>query len=195
MAGIVPVFLFLEEASIYALLDLAFDLIDLVLWGGGYGRCLTTDPSNSGLSLRSIWTRFMQDRGGYNAPKTSWYFWMSLLRRGSRFMLSSFQQNPPQHGGCSSLFPVSSYAPLLHEVVRPPSPGNPAGHREGRISEATQDREESLDHIDVFEVLLRRSRRVCRLIPSALAHRTCLRSCTFYKETGISLGEGLAQAT
>ena len=29
MAGIVPVFIFL-----YALLDLAFDLVDLVLWGG-----------------------------------------------------------------------------------------------------------------------------------------------------------------
>ena len=34
MAGIVPVFILLDEASIYALLDLAFDLVDLVLWGG-----------------------------------------------------------------------------------------------------------------------------------------------------------------
>ena len=34
MAGIVPVFLFLNETSIYAFLDLAFNLVDLVLWGG-----------------------------------------------------------------------------------------------------------------------------------------------------------------
>ena len=31
MAEIVPVFIFLDEASIYAFLDLAFDLVDLVL--------------------------------------------------------------------------------------------------------------------------------------------------------------------
>ena len=34
MAGIVPVFIFLDKASIYAFLDLAFDLVHLVLWGG-----------------------------------------------------------------------------------------------------------------------------------------------------------------
>ena len=89
MAGIVPVFFFLDEASIYAFLDLALDLVDLVLWSG-YVRRLTPDPSNSGLSLRSIWTSFLQDGGGGNAPKTSWYLWMSLLKRGSRFMLCSF---------------------------------------------------------------------------------------------------------
>ena len=31
MAGIVSVFIFLDEASIYAFLDLAFNLVDLVL--------------------------------------------------------------------------------------------------------------------------------------------------------------------
>ena len=34
MAGIAPLFIFLDEASIYAFLDLAFDLLNLVLWGG-----------------------------------------------------------------------------------------------------------------------------------------------------------------
>ena len=34
MAGVVPVFIFLDEASIYTFLDLAFDHVDLVLWGG-----------------------------------------------------------------------------------------------------------------------------------------------------------------
>ena len=34
MAGIVPVFIFLAEASIYAFLHLVFDLVDLFLWGG-----------------------------------------------------------------------------------------------------------------------------------------------------------------
>ena len=69
MAGIVPVFIFLDEASIYAFLDEASDLVDLVLWGG----VLTPSshrPSNYGLSLRSIWTSFLQNRGVGNAPKT-----------------------------------------------------------------------------------------------------------------------------
>ena len=43
MAGVVPVFIFLDEASIYTFLDLPFDLVDLVL-GAGYGSRLTTDP-------------------------------------------------------------------------------------------------------------------------------------------------------
>ena len=50
MAEIVPVFIFLNEASISASLDLAFDLVDLVLWGG-YGRRVTTDPSYSGFEF------------------------------------------------------------------------------------------------------------------------------------------------
>ena len=36
MPGIVPVFIFLDEASNYAFLDLAFILVDLVLWGGAW---------------------------------------------------------------------------------------------------------------------------------------------------------------
>ena len=34
MAGIVPVLIFVDKPSIYAFLDLAFHLVDLVLWGG-----------------------------------------------------------------------------------------------------------------------------------------------------------------
>ena len=34
MTGVVPVLILLDEASIYTLFDLAFDLVDLVLWGG-----------------------------------------------------------------------------------------------------------------------------------------------------------------
>ena len=34
MAGVVPVCIFLDKASIYTFLDLAFHLVDLVLWGG-----------------------------------------------------------------------------------------------------------------------------------------------------------------
>ena len=33
MAGIVRVFIFLDEASLYAFLDLAFHLVNLALWG------------------------------------------------------------------------------------------------------------------------------------------------------------------
>ena len=34
MAGIVPVFMFLDKATIYAFPDLAFHLVEMVLWGG-----------------------------------------------------------------------------------------------------------------------------------------------------------------
>ena len=34
MAGVVPLFIFPDKASIYTFRDLAFDLVDLVLWGG-----------------------------------------------------------------------------------------------------------------------------------------------------------------
>ena len=34
MAGVVPVLILLDKVSIYTFLDLAFDLVDLVLWGG-----------------------------------------------------------------------------------------------------------------------------------------------------------------
>ena len=34
MAGMDPVFILLDKASIYTLLHLAFDLVELVLWGG-----------------------------------------------------------------------------------------------------------------------------------------------------------------
>ena len=33
-AGVVPVVIFMDEARIYAFLDLALDLVALVLWGG-----------------------------------------------------------------------------------------------------------------------------------------------------------------
>ena len=34
MAGVVPVVIFLAKASMYTFLDLAFNLVDLVLWSG-----------------------------------------------------------------------------------------------------------------------------------------------------------------
>ena len=91
MAGIVPVFILLQEARLYAFLDLAFDLVDLVLWGGlwtpSYHR-----PFKLGFHFEVHLDQFFARRGGGNTPQISWYFWMSLLRRGSRFMLSSFPE-------------------------------------------------------------------------------------------------------
>ena len=91
MAGIARVFIFFDKASIYTFLDLG-SISSIWSCEARYGRRLTTNPSNSGLSLRSIWASFLQDRGGGNAPNTSWYFLMSLLRRGSRFKLSGFSK-------------------------------------------------------------------------------------------------------
>ena len=34
MAGVVPVFMLVDKGSTYTFLDLAFHLVDLVLWGG-----------------------------------------------------------------------------------------------------------------------------------------------------------------
>ena len=39
MAGIIPVFILLDDASIYTFLDLAFNLVDLVLWVGVRTLC------------------------------------------------------------------------------------------------------------------------------------------------------------
>ena len=68
LAGIVPVFILLDEASIYTFVLMAFHPVDFVLWGG-YGGRVTTDPSNSGSASRSIGTSYFQDRGGDNAPR------------------------------------------------------------------------------------------------------------------------------
>ena len=48
MAGIVPVFLLLDKASMYTFLDLAFELVDVVLWGGVW-----TPPNHKPFKLRS----------------------------------------------------------------------------------------------------------------------------------------------
>ena len=91
MAGRVPVSIFLDEASICAFLDLALHLVHLVLWGEVWM------PSHH----RPFKFRFEFEvhvdhffakpgRGQRSKKKTSWYFWMSLLRRRSGFMLSSF---------------------------------------------------------------------------------------------------------
>ena len=88
MAGIVPVFIFLGEATIYAFLDLALYLVDLGLCGGVW------TPSHHrscklGFESEVHLDHCFSRQGWGQPPKPSWYFWMSLLRRGSRFMLSS----------------------------------------------------------------------------------------------------------
>ena len=56
----VPFLIFLHEASINTFLDLAL-----------YFLSLTHVFSNSGFDFRSIWTSFLQERGGGKAPNTS----------------------------------------------------------------------------------------------------------------------------
>ena len=76
MAAVVPVFIFLNEASIYTFLDLAFHLFDLVLWGGvwtpSYHR-----PFKLWFEFEVRLDQFFARQGGGNAPKTCWYSWMS----------------------------------------------------------------------------------------------------------------------
>ena len=68
--GVVPLLIFFNEASINTFLDLALDFCNLFLWSG-LERRLTRVFSNSGFSFRSIWTSFLQERGGGKAPNTS----------------------------------------------------------------------------------------------------------------------------
>ena len=62
MAEIIPVFMFVAEASIYILLDLALNLVDLVLWGGVRKPSCHT-PFKLWVSLRSMWTNLSHNRG------------------------------------------------------------------------------------------------------------------------------------
>ena len=68
--GVVPLLIFLNEASINTFLDLALDFFKLFLWSGigmtPHGRLLKFR-----ISFRSIWTSFLQERGGGKAPNTS----------------------------------------------------------------------------------------------------------------------------
>ena len=70
MAGVIPVFIFLDEASIYPRLDLAFDLVNLVLWGGAstpsYRR-----PFEVWFEFEVHLDQFFARQGWGNAPKTS----------------------------------------------------------------------------------------------------------------------------
>ena len=68
--GVVPLLIFFNEASINTFLDVARDFFNLFLWSG-IGIRLTRVFSNSGFSFRSIWTSFLQERGGGKAPNTS----------------------------------------------------------------------------------------------------------------------------
>ena len=68
--GVVPLLIFLHEASINTFLDLALDFFTLFLCSG-----IGTTPHSRlfqfSFSFRSIWTSFLQQRGGGKAPNTS----------------------------------------------------------------------------------------------------------------------------
>ena len=68
MAGIIPVFMFVAEASIYIFLDLALNLLDFVLRGGVRKPSCHT-PFKLWVSLRSIWTNLSHNRGGARLEK------------------------------------------------------------------------------------------------------------------------------
>ena len=68
--GVVPLLIFFNEASIITFLDLALDFLNLFLWSG-IGTTPHLRRSNSGFSFRSIWTSFLQERGGGKAPNSS----------------------------------------------------------------------------------------------------------------------------
>ena len=68
--GVVPLLIFFHEAGINTFLDLALDCFNLFLRSG-----VGTTPHSRLLKFRfqfrSIWTSFLQERGGGRAPNTS----------------------------------------------------------------------------------------------------------------------------
>ena len=68
--GIVPVFILFNEASINAFLDLALDFFNLFL-RSGIGTTPHSRLFKFWFNFRSIWTSFLQERGGGKAPNTS----------------------------------------------------------------------------------------------------------------------------
>ena len=147
MAGIVPVFIFLDEASIYAFLDLPFDLVDLVLWGGVW-----TPSCHRPFKL---WSEFEVHLDQFFArqvwgqrSKNLLIFLDELTEPGVQvYALQFFNKILLSMEVALPFFPVSSYAPWFQGVVRPPSPVDPSGHSEGSIPEVPRDQEESsLDH-------------------------------------------------
>ena len=123
MAGITPVFILLDEASICAFLDLVFDPVDLHLWGGvrtqshhrPFKLWLEFEVHPDQLFARQWWS---------NAQKDSWYFRMSLLIRDSRFMLCRFSGK--SSSGWRLLFPFSCF------FIRPITSGSNSSFQSGR---------------------------------------------------------------
>ena len=107
MAGTVSVFLRLNEASIYTFLDLAFDLVDLVLWGG-----LRTPSHHTHFKLLfesevHLDQLFAKQGLGQRSKKLMIFLDELTQGKGQGSCSRVLQNNPPQRGGCSSLFPVS----------------------------------------------------------------------------------------
>ena len=113
MAGIVPVFMILDEANIYAFLALAFDLVHLVVWRGVW----TPSKHKSfklGLEFEVHLDQLFARRRWGQSSKNLLVFLNELSETGAQGSCSPVsQKSPPQHGGCSSPFRVSSYNPIV----------------------------------------------------------------------------------
>ena len=102
MGGIV-VSILLDESSIYIFLDLAFDLVDLVLWGGIRTLCYQTHSK--------LWYEFavhlhqLFARHGWGQRSTNHLVFLDeLIETGVKVPALRFvKKNPPQRTGCSSL--------------------------------------------------------------------------------------------
>ena len=89
MTGIVSLFILLNEASMHTFLDLASNLVDLVFRGGVWTQSYHR-PFKLWFDFEVILDQFFAKHKCVNAPKTTWYFGMSLFGRESRFKLYTF---------------------------------------------------------------------------------------------------------
>ena len=68
--GVVPFLIFFHGASINTFLDLALNFFNLSL-KSGIGTTSHSHLLKFRFQFRSVWTSFLQDRGGGRAPNTS----------------------------------------------------------------------------------------------------------------------------
>ena len=126
MAGVVPVFILFEEASIYAFLNLVFDLVDLVLWGGVWNPSQHR-PLKPGFEFEVHLDEFFARQVWGQRSKKLQVFLDELIETGVQVHALQFRDEILlSNGGGSSPFPFPPYAPFRQGVVHPPSPGDPA---------------------------------------------------------------------
>ena len=146
MAGVVPVFVFRDEASIYTFLDLAFDLVDQVLWGGVWTPSYHI-PFKLWFEFEVHLDQFFARQGWGLRSRNLLIFLDELIVTGVYVHALQFLNKILLSMEVALPFFLFLHTPHgFRGLVHPPNLGDPAGHSEGSIPEVPHDREESSLH-------------------------------------------------